>query len=95
MCLRCGKEKAIIDPQYGILNCLDCQNKDSIPLSKKPMFYDRAKQNRIQRGWDTNSKDLEQPFMGKDNTPNRNFAKAYPDKIKDYFSPEQIKSLDI
>ena len=57
------------------------------------MFYDRAKQNRIQRGWDTNEKDQIQPFMG--NRPNREFAKAYPDKIKDYFSSEEIKQMDI
>jgi len=59
------------------------------------LFYVRSKQERIQRGWDTNEKDQLQPFMGKDNKPNREFAKAYPDKIKDYFSPEQIKQMDI
>ena len=93
-CPRKGcKHPAVIHKQFGILPCISCQEKDSIPLNIKPRFYDRHHQNRVQEQWDHNEKDLIQPFMG--NKPNKEFAKAYPDKIKDYFSSEQIKEMDI
>ena len=56
-------------------------------------FYTISKSNRIVEQRDRFAKDIEQPYVGKNNDPNPDFAKAYPDKVNDYFTPEQLRKL--
>jgi len=92
-CPRCGKEDAIIDSTFGVLPGKVCQADDAKHnLADKPEFYTLSKSNRIQRQRDTGVKDLLQPFIGK-GEPNVEFAKAYPDRVDDYFDREDLKKL--
>jgi hypothetical protein len=93
-CPRCGKEDAIIHVQYGILPGEKCQKEDENDhLSKAPEFATISKHNRVTEQRDRFAKDILQPFEGKTNKPNLDFAKAYPEKAKDYYSPEQLSKL--
>lgn len=76
------KNDAVVDPQWGVLPCQMHQDEDAVPLSAKPRFYNRAEQDRIQRGWDTNAKDVLQPYMG--NKINKEFFQAYPEQVGNY-----------
>ena len=82
------QNEAIVSKQYGVLPCQSCSDEDSIPLVKSPMFYSKAQQERIQRGWDTNEKDTLQPYMG--NKINPDFFKAYPGQIENYPDAKEV-----
>lgn len=86
---------AVIDPQYGVMPCNECQNKDAVPMSQLPYFSHINRSNRAREDWDHHEKDQLQPFMGMNDTPNIDFAKAYPDRVNDYYTPEQQKKMDI
>lgn len=94
-CPRCGKEPANIDPTFGVLPGDKCQTEDAaLDSPTTPEFYNLSKQHRVQEQRDAHGRDLIQPFIGKKgDQPNPDFVKAYPDKAKDYFTPEQLKKV--
>lgn len=78
----------------GILPCLECQKEDrSTSLADQPEFATQTQTNRVQGERDKNAKDMLQPWIGKDQTPSKDFVDAYPDKAEDYFSKDQLKKL--
>ena len=94
-CPRCGKEPAIVDASFGVLPGVKCQAEDekTVP-GELPQFVNIGKQHRVQEQRDRYDRDLLQPFTGKrGDKPNPDFVKAYPEKSKDYFTPEQLKDL--
>lgn len=94
ICPRCGKEPAIIDPSIGVLPGKKCQTDDEkINIKEHPEFYTLGKQHRIQQQRDSHNADTLQPWIGKDNKPNPDFVRKYPEKAKDYFSSEQLKKM--
>lgn len=93
-CPKCHKREALIHPKFGVMPCAKCQNKDSkTNIKRAPEFYSATKADRVIHQRDTNAKDILQPFIGKDNKPNPDFAKAYPDRAKDYFKDSDLKKL--
>jgi hypothetical protein len=93
-CPRCDKGKAIKHSKYGILPCQECQDEDNnIAMSDSPEFYTASKADRVTQQRDQYAKDMLQPWEGKDNRVNRDFAKAYPDRAKDYFKESDLKKL--
>jgi len=87
--------EAISDSQYGVLPCKNHQKKDTEKVAKirrSPEFYTLSQQDRFQHQRDRYAKDILQPFEGAGD-PNLEFVKAYPDKVKDYFTPEQLRKL--
>lgn len=86
---------AIIDTTLGVLPCQKCQDEDAeTPINDSPEFYNATKQHRIQEQRDKHNADIMQPWAsGKDVKPNPDFVKAYPEKAKDYFTPEQLSKL--
>lgn len=89
------KNKAITDTTYGVLPCEKCQEEDSkTVLPDAPEFYNISKQHRIQSQRDTHDGDIIQPWLeGKDQKPNPDFVRAYPDMAKTYFSDEQLEKM--
>ena len=78
---------------YGVLPCKSCQKKDEeIVLQARPEFYTISKHNRITEQRDKGAKDILQPFTSK-GKPSPDFAQAYPEKVHDYYSPDQLKKL--
>ena len=89
------KNNAIIDPTFGVLPCQKCQDEDALtPAAKAPAFYSITKLHRIQQQQDQHDAEIMQPWMpGKDQKPNPDFVKTYPERAKDYFSDEELKGL--
>lgn len=87
------KNETEINQIYGILPCEECQTKDSLTpeLGARIPTYTMGKSHRIQEQRDKGAKDLIQPFVG--NSINPDFAKAYPDKAKNYFTKKELESL--
>jgi len=93
-CPRCGKEKAIISRRYGILPGKNCQADDKEHnLADKPEFYTISKSNRVQEQRDHFAKDMLQPYTDGKGTPSEDFAKAYPDKIDDYYEKGALDKI--
>jgi len=95
-CPRQGcKNKAIIDTTYGVLPCQTHQNEDAAyVMPNLPEFYSMTKVQRVQEQRDKYNKDTLQPYLpGKDQRPDPDFVKAYPDKARNYFSEEQLKKM--
>jgi ribosomal protein L37AE/L43A len=92
LCPRCGINPALFDIIFGILPCQSCQDADSkIKITKSPEFYSINKKDRVQRIRDKNQRDLLQPYeSGK---INKDFFKAYPDKIEDYQARKELEKL--
>ncbi len=61
-CPQCLKNKAIVDPMYGILPCEECQKKNSL-ISKPKIGYeftsDKIRNERKEYG-----KSILQPYVG-------------------------------
>jgi len=95
ICPRCNKEFALQDPLLGILPGLNCQKSDDeLDKIETPEFYNLSKIHRIQKQRDEHGKDLIQPYaLGKDSKVNPDFAKAYPNEVKNYFDKEQLKNI--
>jgi hypothetical protein len=93
ICPRCHKEAAILHPTLGVLPGKRCQARDTRVTAniRKPEFYAMTKQDRVNHQRDRNAKDILQPFDG--TKPNREFAKAYPERAHDYFKPSELKQL--
>jgi len=93
-CPRCGKEEAIVDKKYGVLPGKRCQSKDNeVHVKRSPEFYSATKADRVTQQRDQNARDILQPFVGKNNKPNPDFVKAYPERAKDYFKESDLKKL--
>ncbi len=94
-CPRCHKELALEDPTYGILPGENCQRDDEVrPNVDLPEFVNQSKADRIGEQRDKFDGDMMQPWAeGKDQKPNPDFIKAYPDRAKDYFSDEELNKL--
>ena len=93
-CPRCGKEEAIVDSKYGVLPGKKCQAKDSkTTIKRAPEFYSATKADRVTQQRDIGAKDILQPFVGKNHKPNPDFAKAYPNRAKDYFKDSDLNKL--
>lgn len=80
-------------PVFGYVPCADCQAKDPriTTTSRDPMAPGRL--HRVQEQRDSHAKDLLQPFDG--GLPNPEFIKAYPNQVKDYFTPQQLKDSGV
>ena len=84
--------KAVIDTYFGVLPCNVCLSKDlELKPVSRPEFYSVQKMDRIVCQRDQFDKDLLQPFNG--TNMNAEFAKAYPNRAKDYFSEEQLSKI--
>lgn len=95
-CPRTGcNNPAIIDSTFGVLPCQKCQDEDSkVSIQNAPEIYTLTKLHRIQEQRDKYDGDMLQPWLpGKDNKPNPDFVKAYPDVVKNYFTDEQLSKL--
>lgn len=92
-CPRCGKENALIDPQYGVLPGKRCQARDAkASTGVRPEFYTLSQHSRVARQRDIGAKDMLQPY-GPGMKPNPEFAKAYPDKVENYFSKKELSKM--
>jgi hypothetical protein len=93
-CIRKGcKNKAIIDRVYGVLPCSSCQKKDEeFSIHRKPPeFYSLSRMDRVTRQRDKHSKDMI-PVWWK-NKPNPEFAKAFPNKAREFYTKEELSKL--
>jgi len=92
-CPRKGcKNRAIVDPTFGVIPCSSCQKKDekySIGY-KSPEFYSLKKMDRFTKQRDKHLKDFV-PIYWKDK-PNAEFIKAYPKQAKEYFTVDELKT---
>lgn len=87
------KNKAIVDPTFGVLPCKDCQNS-SKAIDKPAEFNVLSRHNRITEQRDLGSKDTIQPYDDlTKGTPNPEFVRAYPEQATQYFSAEQLAKL--
>jgi len=92
-CPRCNKGNAITHNIYGILPCESCQAEDEKNhLQTQPEFYSISKHNRVTEQRDKHAKDILQPFE-KRGEASPDFAKAYPTKVDDYYTKDQLKKL--
>ena len=89
------KNKAIHDSVLGVLPCESCQLKDNeLDKIETPEFYNLDKIHRIQKQRDEHGKDILQPYaLGKESKVNPDFAKVYPNEVKNYFNKEQLKNI--
>lgn len=79
-------------PTYGILPCVSCQEEDTRARLRGGNRTETVREShRLQEQRDKHSKDLLQPFVG--NKPNREFAEAYPNRVKDHFTKSEIKKF--
>lgn len=88
------KNKAIEDPQYGVLPCKQHQKEDEEKVAharRSPEFYTISMRDRIVAQRDHHEKDNLQPFIG--NKPNPEFVRAYPEYRDNYFSKEELKQI--
>jgi hypothetical protein len=76
-------KRAIIDGKY-------VEKPTDEQLSANKRFDNNAQYHRDAERED-NYIDLIQPFIG--SRPNPEFAKAYPDRAKDYFTEDELKQL--
>lgn len=89
LCPKCEKHEANLDPQYGLMDCDWCKAKSSgwsIPKGTKSVPAYIAEQQRKHHD------DFVQPSItvnGKDKI-NPEFVRLYPDKVKNFFTPEQM-----
>lgn len=81
--------------RYGILPCEECQAKDrqGAGLNDLPEFATQKQTDRVQGERDKHSQDFIPPWVGKEQKPNPDFVKQYPQRAKDYFSKEQLSKL--
>lgn len=94
-CPRSGcNNNAEVSPQWGVLPCLVCQDKDNetVRLARLPEFATRSQSDRINRERDVHGADTIQPWTPQGKI-NREFVKQYPDKVENYFSKEQLSKL--
>lgn len=92
LCPRCQKNPAVIHPNFGVLLCTSCSKDDENERQvQNPEFYTISKQERIQRQRDEFKGDLAQPFA--DGKPNPVFTRTYPDKLNDFYTPEEVKQI--
>lgn len=80
-------------PSFGVVPCASCQAKDPVISfhAREPIPVSRL--HRVQEQRDSHAKDMLQPFDG--GKPNREFALAYKSRVKDNFTADQIKEMDI
>ena len=89
MCPKCEKHEANLDERMGVQDCDWCKAKSSgwsIPSGTKSV------PDYIKRQQEKHHDDFVQPSItenGKDKI-NPEFVKLYPDKVKNYFTPEQM-----
>jgi hypothetical protein len=71
------------------------QDEDSqYTMPKLPEFYSATKIQRVQEERDKYNKDILQPYLpGKDQKPNPDFIRAYPNQAKNYFSGDELKKM--
>jgi hypothetical protein len=87
------KNAAEVRPIFGVIPCKSCRTKDTQIKFEKPEFYNVTKQERIMEQRDKFEKDMLPPYIGKDNKPNPDFVREYPEMATDYFSEEQLTKL--
>jgi hypothetical protein len=77
----------------GVLPCFRCQGEDrQTQLRKPPEFATQSQSNRVKEEREINAKDIIQPWTTGSKI-NPEFAQAYPDKVTNYFTEEQLKKL--
>jgi len=92
ICKKNGNLRArIISGKYISERCTDCLIEAGVGIergvSSTSAEYSRERQREDFR------KDIIQPYIG--NKPNRDFAQAYPDKAKEYFTETELKEMGI
>lgn len=91
MCPKCEKHEANLDERMGVMDCDWCKAKSvgwSIPKGTKSVPAYIQEQQRKHHD------DFVQPSIthnGKD-VINPEFVKLYPDKVKNFFTPEQMRA---
>ena len=84
--------RAQIHPRFGILPCEACNSKDNgVRLRRKYQFANISQLHRVQKMRDDHGKDLLQPYEG--DGVNKDFFEAFPDKVEDYNTLEELKKL--
>ena len=86
--------QARMHPLYGVMPCMDCQNKDTRVVTTASEDMPVSRLHRIQHQRDAHGADMLQPFTD-GVTPNPDFIKEYPDLVHDYFTDEQLKRSDV
>lgn len=94
-CIRDGCEnEAQIHPQYGAVPCVACQQKDrEVKVARSPEFASLSKANRIQKQRDEHEKDMLPIRLGKENKPNPDFVRAYPEMRSQYFTQKELNEV--
>ena len=93
-CPRCGIKPAEVHPQYGVIWCRDCRAKVETYSKGKPRNLTEGSE-RIKKQREKHHDDLIQPHTynktSKKLEINPEFVDKYPDKVHNFFSPEEIK----
>ncbi len=91
-CPRCNTHPAIEDTTYGILPCEQCQSNDyNKSITSSPEFINLSKKDRIDPQREKHERDMIPPFLGKDNNPNPEFVREYPQLARQYFDKKQLE----
>lgn len=90
-CPVCRQDKptlasGVVDGVYKSSRCDACLNMVRRRPVKEAMEYDRNRQRKQFR------KDIIQAMIN--GKPNADFLKAYPDKAKERFTPEEIRKME-
>ena len=93
-CPRDGcKNEAGYSRKLGVLPCEECLAKDrQVKVTPPPEFATQSQTDRVRHEREIHKKDIIQPFTTGMRV-NPEFAKAYPDRVDDYFTKEQLKTL--
>lgn len=94
-CPGCHANPATRDPILGVLPCIDCQKKQNRQsIKNNPYYISLSRKERIEKQQEEYMEDILQPW-DIDGKPNKDFVKAYPDLVSDYFSPDELAESDI
>jgi len=93
-CPRCKTAEARKHQIYGVMPCLECQNKDVDPGYSPSEDIPISRLDRIQQQRDHSGADMIQPYA--DGKPNREFFKHYPEMMPSYkLSKSEMKEIDL
>lgn len=73
---------AVVNGKFYTSVCKSCLNQVSSPHAKE---YDRERQR------EKHAADIVQPWVNGE--PNRDFIRAYPDRVSEYFTNDDLKKM--
>ena len=84
-CPRCNKNKAIIDPKFGITWCKECRKRKSdLSGVRVEMVPEYIKSDRKE-----NFNSIVQPWRSGE--PSREFIEAHPEAARKTYTPQEMK----